>query len=201
MIELVYPYDDVPSVPPPTAEDVNRAAMQEGEEIKEEYFPVIDFSGLVKGISTRSYCHSGAKPLHPVVHLHIIDRYENIYLQKRSMSKDIQPGKWDTAVGGHVIFGESIHEALLREAIEELGLREFNPIHIKTYQYESEIEKEFVTVFVAIGSFDLQPNLDEVEEGKWWRFEEVDASLGKSIFTPMFEQEYIQIKSSLLALL
>ncbi len=200
MIELVYPYDGVPLIPPKTAADVLIEEVEEPE-INEEFFPVIDFSGLVIGMSSRSYCHSGAKPLHPVVHLHIIDRYGHIYLQKRSLSKDIQPGKWDTAVGGHVTFGESIHETLYREAMEELDLTDFNPVHIKTYQYESDLEKEFVTVFATIGFFDLHPNMDELQKGRWWKFEDVDAHIGKSIFTPMFEEEYSQIKDSLLALL
>ena len=79
-------------------------------------------SGLVYGRATRDWCHSGSKVLHPVVHLHIVDRFGNIYLQKRAMTKDLLPGYWDTAVGGHVTYGEQAVEALYREAAEELGL-------------------------------------------------------------------------------
>ena len=166
-----------------------------------EFFPVIEPSGLVIGTATRSYCHSGAKLLHPVVHLQIIDRYGHMYLQKRSMKKDIQPGKWDTAVGGHVDFGETIMEALFRESSEELKFTEYNPIHVISYEFESEIEREFVSVFAAIGSFELQPDLDEVDEGRWWSLDEIDAHLGEGLFTPNFESEYQKIKKSLLALL
>lgn len=196
MIELIYPYEtDVPVIPPKTAgqRDVRKSAL--------EYFPIVEPSGLVTGRSTRAYCHSGAKPLHPVVHLHIIDRFSRIYLQKRSMNKDIQPGKWDTAVGGHVSFGESFVEAVYREASEELGLEEFNPIHIETYLFESEIEKELVCIFAAVGSYDLKPDMDEVDDGRWWPVEEIDSNLGKGLFTPNFESEYAMIRSSLLALL
>ena len=145
-MELIYPYDIAPVVPAPTAEcAVERAAAS-------EWFPVVEPSGLVTGRATRNYCHSGAKPLHPVIHIHIIDRFSRIYLQKRSMNKDIQPGKWDTAVGGHVSYGEGILEAVYREASEELGFTDFNPIYLETYQFESEIEKEMVNVFAAVGS-------------------------------------------------
>lgn len=194
-MELIYPYDMAPVIPAPTAESMPERA------VASEWFPVVESSGLVIGRATRNYCHSGAKPLHPVIHIHIIDRFSRIYLQKRSMRKDIQPGKWDTAVGGHVSYGEGILEAVYREAFEELGFTDFNPIHLETYQFESEIECEQVNVFAAVGSYDLQPDLDEVDEGRWWELADIDANLGKGVFTPNFESEFTMIRRSLLALL
>ena len=195
MIDLVYPYDLAPVLPAPTADSLPQTVQQV------EYFPIVEPNGLVIGRSTREYCHGGAKPLHPVIHVHIIDRYSRIYLQKRSMKKDIQPGKWDTAVGGHVSYGESIVEAVYREAYEELRLIEFNPIHIETYQFESPVEKEMVSIFAAVGSYELNPDLDEVDEGRWWPVEEIDANIGKGVFTPNFESEFQMIRKQLLALL
>ena len=195
MIDLVYPYDLAPVLPAPTADSL----PQTSEVV--EYFPVVEPSGLVIGRSTREYCHGGAKPLHPVIHIHIIDRFSRIYLQKRSMKKDIQPGKWDTAVGGHVSYGESVVEAVYREAFEELRLMEFNPIYIETYQFESSVEKEMVSVFAAVGTYDLTPDMDEVVEGRWWPIEEIDANIGKGVFTPNFESEFQMIRRQLLALL
>lgn len=195
MIELIYPYDLAPVIPAPTAE------TSEESRAVSEWFPIVDSTGLVIGRSSRQYCHSGAKPLHPVIHIHIIDRMSRIYLQKRSMRKDIQPGKWDTAVGGHVSYGESVVEAVHREAEEELRFTEFNPIHLLTYEFESPVEYELVNVFAAVGSFNLYPDLDEVDEGRWWNLEDIDASIGKGVFTPNFESEFAMIRSSLLALL
>ena len=194
-MELVYPYDLAPVVPVPTADStVERAAAN-------EWFPVVEPNGLVVGRAVRQYCHSGAKPLHPVIHIHIIDRFSRIYLQKRSMIKDIQPGRWDTAVGGHVSYGEGILEAVYREAFEELGFTEFNPIHLDTYEFESEIERELVNVFAVVGSYELHPDLDEVDEGRWWDLADIDANMDKGVFTPNFESEFRMIRKSLLALL
>lgn len=195
MIELVYPYDLAPLVPAPTAGAVSAS----GNTV--EYFPIVQPNGLVIGRSTREYCHGGEKPLHPVIHIHIIDRFSRIYLQKRSMNKDIQPGKWDTSVGGHVSYGESILEAVYREAYEELKFVEFNPVHIETYEFESSVEREMVNVFAAVGSYDLHPDLDEVDEGRWWNLADIDSNIGKGIFTPNFESEFQMIRKSLLALL
>ena len=195
MTELIYPYDIAPMVPAPTADSYLP------DPVGTEYFPVVETSGLVVGRASRKYCHSGAKPLHPVIHIHIIDRFSRIYLQKRAMSKEIQPGKWDTAVGGHVSYGESVLEATYREASEEVGLSEFNPIYIGTYEFESAVEKELVNIFAVVGSYDLHPDMDEVEEGRWWPVSDIDSSIGKGIFTPNFESEYKMIRNQLLALL
>lgn len=195
MVELIYPYDVAPLVPAPTADSAAEPSRSG------EYFPIVEPSGIVVGRSSREYCHSGAKPLHPVVHIHIIDRFSRIYLQKRSMTKDIQPGKWDTAVGGHVSYGESILEATYREASEELKLVEFNPIHMMTYEFESSVEREMVSVFAVVGSYELYPDPEEVDEGRWWSIEEIDDALGKGILTPNFESEYEMIRRPLLALL
>ena len=195
MVELIYPYEMAPVVPTPTAG--SKAVMAHGS----EWFPIVLPSGMVVGRSTREYCHGGSKPLHTVIHIHIIDRFSRIYLQKRSMRKDIQPGKWDTAVGGHVSYGESLIEAVYREASEELGFTEFNPIYLETYEFESSVEREMVNVFAAVGSYELHPDLDEVDEGRWWELADIDANIGKGIFTPNFESEFQMIRKSLLALL
>ena len=195
MIELVYPYDLAPVLPAPTVDSLPQVSQVV------EYFPIVESNGLVIGRSTREYCHGGSKPLHPVIHIHIIDRFCRIYLQKRAMNKDIQPGKWDTAVGGHVSYGESIVEAVYREAYEELRFQEFNPIHLETYEFESPVEREMVSVFAAVGTYDLRPDPEEVAEGRWWPVEDIDANIGKGVFTPNFESEFKMIRKSLLALL
>ncbi len=195
MVDLIYPYDVAPVVPAPTA-DTAPVKARSGE-----WFPIVQPNGLVIGRSSREYCHSGAKPLHPVIHIHIIDRYSRIYMQKRSMKKDIQPGKWDTAVGGHVSYGESLMEAVYREASEELGFTEFNPIYLETYEFESSVEREMVNVFAVVGSYELHPDFDEVEEGRYWELEDIDENIGRGVFTPNFESEFRMIRKSLLALL
>lgn len=194
-MELIYQYDIAPVIPAPTAD--SPVVPDPGV----EYFPVVEPNGLVVARAAREYCHSGAKPLHPVVHLHIIDRFSRVYLQRRPLSKKIQPGKWDTAVGGHVSYGEHLLEALYRESSEELGFSEFNPIHIVTYEFESEVEKELINVYAAVGHYDLKPDPEELDGGQWWELADIDEGIGKGIFTPNFESEFQMIRKSLLALL
>jgi len=166
-----------------------------------EMLPIVDEIGRVTAQAPRNFCHSGAKVLHPVVHLHIINREGQIYLQRRAANKKICPLCWDTAVGGHISYGEYIIEALFREASEELGLTEFNPLLYGSYVFESKIEMEQIYVFTAVGNFKLTPNQDEVAEGRWWSFEEIEANMGKGILTPNFESEFEKVKDYLTSLL
>lgn len=160
----------------------------------EELFPIVDENGNVIDAATRKECHSGSKLLHPVVHLHILNETKDaLYMQKRSMLKDIQPGKWDTAVGGHVDLGENVNMALMREAKEELGLTDFTPSHVVSYVFESEIERELVNTFSTVvnqNEVKIVIDPEEISEGRFWTFAEIKENIGKGVFTPNFEQEF-----------
>jgi isopentenyldiphosphate isomerase/intracellular septation protein A len=156
---------------------------------KEEWLPLLNVKGEVIGKALRSVCHSNKEHLHPVVHLHVINSRGEIYLQKRPMNK-IQPGKWDTAVGGHIAFGEDIEIGLRREALEEIGLKWFKPKLIVNYIWESDIEREFVFCFITHYDGLITINKEELTDGKFWSPLEIKNNLGKGIFTPNFEEEY-----------
>lgn len=160
-----------------------------GKDNQEEMFPVVDEQGNILSAATRGECHSGSMLLHPVVHLHVFNSEGQLYLQKRPDWKDIQPGKWDTAVGGHVDLGESIHEALLREVQEELGITDFQPQQLPHYVFQSDRERELVFPFRTTYDGAIHPS-KETDGGRFWSVQEIKASLGKGVFTPNFEREY-----------
>ena len=160
---------------------------------REELFPLVDEAGNVVGSATRKECHSGTFWLHPVVHLHVFNSKGELYLQKRSMLKDVQPGKWDTAVGGHVDAGETILEALAREVREELGITEaeFKPLFV--YPYRSTTEYELVNAYYTVYDGPISPDPVEVDEGKFWPLDEIKNAIGKEVLTPNFEMEFEKV--------
>ncbi len=169
--------------------------------VKEEWFPIVDELGHVTGRATRKECHSGTMLLHPVVHLHIVDNQGRIYLQKRSVNKDIQPGKWDTAVGGHVDYGEEIETALRREVREELGITEFTPVHNFTYIYRSTIEREMVYSYRTIYTGEIKVDPVEIDKGRFWIIEEIEEAIEQEIFTPNFLHEFEMLRPLLASLI
>jgi isopentenyl-diphosphate delta-isomerase type 1 len=164
----------------------------------DEVFPLVDESGKVIGSALRSVCHNGSKLLHPVIHLHIFNEQGELLLQKRAMDKDIQPGKWDTSVGGHVDFGESIETALRREAQEELGINGFTPLFLRSYIFESEIEKEMVYSYQTTYEGPFEFDRKEIDAIRFWNLEEIRKHLKTSVFTPNFEDEYNFFNSTIL---
>lgn len=192
MIELLYPVEK--SAP------VYKDPQAELPAVGSEMLPVVEQSGLVIGQASRQLCHS-SKLLHPVVHLHIVNRVGEIYLQRRSERKRHFPLRWDASVGGHVSYGEHMEEALFREAAEELGFFDFNPQGILSYIWENDKDWEMVNVYATVGDFHLMPSNWEVEEGRYWTPKEIDAALGQGMLTPDFEYEYKLIREKLLSLL
>ncbi len=165
----------------------------------EELFPLVNEHGDLIGKASRKLCHSGSFLLHPVVHLHVFNSAGQLFLQKRSMSKDIQPGMWDTSVGGHVDYEETLGivdwvlPALQREAREELGIVCFDPVFVCRYSFRSKYECELVHTFLTIYDGPLSVDPAEISEGRFWDRSEILANLGKGLFTPNFEGEINQV--------
>ena len=156
----------------------------------EELLDLVDENNRVIGTARRSACHGDPRALHRAVHLLLFNRERELYLQQRSPAKQVQPGKWDTSVGGHIAAGEDYVAALFRESEEELGLTEFSPCFMYNYIMRNEFESELVGTFICVSDQLLSPNIAEISDGRFWLEEEILDFLGSSLFTPNFEDEF-----------
>lgn len=158
--------------------------------MQEEIFPLVDENGNVIGNASRSKCHDGSKLLHPVTHLHIFNSEGKLYLQKRSMTKDVQPGLWDTSSAGHIDYGETADTAVLREALEELGVKEIHPQFIEKYVIENEVERELSYVYRVVYDGEIHIDHVEVSDGRFWTLDEIRESLDSELFTFNFVSDF-----------
>jgi isopentenyldiphosphate isomerase len=141
--------------------------------VSEEIFDVVNDLDEVIGRERRSIVHrDGLK--HRAVHVLMFNSRGEVFLQKRSMSKDTHPGVWDSSASGHLDSGEDYDACAIREVREELGFT-LNCAPRRLFKIEAcqETGQEFVWVYKceSEGPFILHP--EEIETGGWFAPEKV----------------------------
>lgn len=161
----------------------------------DEQFDIVDRFGRVIGQASRAECHRNPALIHQAVHVQVFDRNGRLFLQKRSQRKDVQPGKWDSSVGGHLKPGESPAQGAMRELAEELGVRGARLERAYQYFWEADNETELVRTFVTQheGPFTLQA--EEIDEGRFWPLDEIAAVLPSGFTTPQFAFEFPRLRA------
>jgi len=155
----------------------------------EEMLDIVDHRGNIVRVAPRSEVHGDPSLMHRVVHVLVFDPYGRLYLQKRSMSKDVAPGKWDTSVGGHVDAGESLDNAAQREMEEELGITP-EIEYLYSYVHSNDYETEQVHTFRCTHDGPLTFNKDEIDAVRPWSIEEIRKALGNGALSDNFEHEF-----------
>lgn len=153
----------------------------------DEIYDVVDMSDQVIGQATRKEIHS-KNLIHRSVHIFVFNPEGELFLQKRALSKDENPGFWDTSSAGHVDSGENYLTAANRELMEELGISEpLQPfMQIKACE---ESYWEHVTAYTCTTRQPIKINLEEISEGRFWSLNEISEILSKknNPFTSTFK--------------
>lgn len=140
----------------------------------DELFDVVDSEDRVLRQAPRRDVHAHGW-LHRAVHVLVFNRKGEVFLQKRSLAKDMSPGLWDSSCSGHLDAGEDYDAAAWRELQEEIGLKLAKPparwLRVEACQ---ETGQEFVWVYrvESEGPFALCPV--EIERGEWLAPAELD---------------------------
>ena len=162
----------------------------------EELFDIYDEAGNRVGVAPRRECHGDPKLLHHTAHVVVFHPETGaVLLQKRAATKDIQPGKWDTAVGGHLALGEDYEAGARRELAEELGVT--SPVeleHLFDSKIRNDIESEDARVFGLrmAGGFTFQKS--EIDAIRFWRADELFVPVNRREFTPNLCAELDELK-------
>ena len=154
----------------------------------EELLEIINEKGEVMGLAPRSRIHGDPTLMHRVAHVLVLNGKGQILLQKRSMKKDVAPGRWDTSVGGHVDPGESPEEAARREMLEELGVEGAIEL-LHSYIHSNAYETELVYTFLARREDGFKFDPAEIDEIRFWDLEEIRRSAGTGVLSDNFEHE------------
>lgn len=156
--------------------------------MNDEMLEIVNDKGEVLGIELRSKIHGNPSLIHKVVHVLVINKKGEVLLQKRSMNKDVAPGRWDTSAGGHVSPGEDSTTAALRELEEELGFSE-GLEYLYSYTHSNPYETELVYTFSCIRENGFMFNKEEIDEIRFFGIEEIKEIMYKGILSDNFEHE------------
>ena len=147
--------------------------------MSEEIFDVVNDRDEVIGQQPRRIVHRDGLR-HRAVHVLVFNSKGELFLQKRSLTKDCFPGTWDSSASGHLDVGESYDACALRELREELGWNHTGPME-KLFRIAAcpETGMEFVWIYriVAEGPFVLHP--EEIECGAWFTPDHITNWLSK----------------------
>ncbi|MBI5103233.1 MAG: NUDIX domain-containing protein [Nitrospirae bacterium] len=157
--------------------------------MENEILEIVDREGNITGHAERRVLHQDPSLLHRVVHVLLFNNSGGLLLQRRSMSKDTAPGKWDTSVGGHVNPDEAPYDAAVRELKEELGVSGCSPDYLYSYIYSDDRESELVNTYRCFLNGPVHFNKDEIDEVRYWDIDEIRQGLGAGMFSDHFEKE------------
>jgi 16S rRNA (adenine1518-N6/adenine1519-N6)-dimethyltransferase len=136
--------------------------------MSEEIFDVVNERDEVIGQKPRREVHANGL-WHRAVHVFVFNARGEIFLQKRSLKKDMSPGKWDSSSSGHLDTGETYDACAVREVREEIGLTLAQPPE-RLFKIDAGRETgwEFCWIYrcASEGPFTLHP--DEIETGEWF---------------------------------
>ncbi|WP_347986813.1 NUDIX domain-containing protein [Methylomonas sp. AM2-LC] len=137
-----------------------------------EYLVVVDLNDQVIGLRPRHEIHTLGL-LHRAVHILVFNQQGHLFLQKRSMLKDLNKGLWDSSAAGHVDNNESYDASAQRELYEELGIKAaLKPL----FKLEASVDlgMEFIQVYQCQHNGPFNLAADEIDEGTWLPLTEIN---------------------------
>jgi isopentenyldiphosphate isomerase len=152
----------------------------------DELFDIVSEQNLPLDITKpRTIVHEEMKDWHRVTHIWIANKNNQILCQQRSLTKDKNPGKWQSFFGGHLKAGQTYEANAISELTEELGVNITTEQLIPLYIRKSESQKHFAQVYLVEWQGDpseLRFNDGEVAQVKWYNLDDLEQAISKDQF-------------------
>ncbi|QWF69934.1 NUDIX domain-containing protein [Methylomonas paludis] len=143
-----------------------------------ELLPVVNEQDELIELRCRQEVHQ-LQLRHRAVHIFMFNEQGRLFLQKRSMFKDLNPGLWDTSAAGHVDGTESYDTCAHRELWEELGI---TALLYKLFKLDAcpELGMEFIQVYRCMYNGPLKLEPAEIDEGAWYSLKDINTIVDKN---------------------
>lgn len=164
--------------------------------VSQELLDVVDREDRVTGVKMRGEIHAQGL-MHRAVHILVFNSAGRLFMQKRSMSKDESPGRWDTSAAGHVDSGETYRQCAVRELAEELGIKADSSLERMFHVDPSGANgMEHIDVYRCYYDGELRLQAEEIDDGKWLSEHQVDqlAADKESNLTEVFRSIWLNYR-------
>ncbi|MDH4112400.1 MAG: NUDIX domain-containing protein [Actinomycetota bacterium] len=149
----------------------------------EEWVDVVDLEDRVVGSVPRSDMRAGGL-LHRATSILVTRSDGEVYVHRRTETKDVHPGMYDPFVGGVVGSGESYDGCAARELGEEVGITIVEPRALFRYLYRGETSECWTAVYEVTWDGDVKPQLEEIAWGNFVPWRELGRMLATLPFCP-----------------
>jgi len=149
----------------------------------DELVTIVDKENAQVGVVPRREMRSG-RLRHRATYILVFNAKGELFVQRRTQTKDVFPGYYEIAAGGVVLAGESYEEGAVRELEEELGIRETPLTSLFDFYYEDEYIRLWGRAFYCEYDGELVLQEEEVESGEFMRVDEVFPLATTEQFTP-----------------
>lgn len=137
-------------------------------DMNSELLSVVDHDDRVLDALPRSEIHR-RQLRHRAAHILIFNSRRQLFLQQRSLNKDVNPGLWDSSAAGHLDAGESYDVCAVREIREELGVTlELPPQRLFKLPARAATGMEFIQVYEGMHDGPFRLAKDEISAGGWF---------------------------------
>ncbi len=149
----------------------------------DEIVVIVDDENQVVGSAPRREMRAQRLP-HRSTYILVFNTQGELYVQKRTMTKDVFPGYYDPAAGGVVLAGESYDESAQRELFEEMGIRDVPLTPLFIFYFTDEQTRVWGGVYSCVYDGDLVLQPEEVESGEFLAVEEILRRAHVEPYTP-----------------
>ncbi len=122
--------------------------------------------------------------LHRVTATFVFHPDGRLFLQQRTMTKDVYPGLFDPCVGGTVASGETYAENAAREVAEELGVTGAPLYFLFAHRFQDASTNSLIQVFACIHDGPIRLQEAEVAGGDWTGEARVEALIAEGRVCP-----------------
>jgi isopentenyldiphosphate isomerase len=149
----------------------------------DEIVAIVDARNTVVGAVPRREMRA-KNLLHRSTYILVFNPHGELYVQKRTLTKDVFPGYYDPATGGVVLAGESYEQGAIRELAEEMGIREVPLTWLFDFYFADEHTRVWGGAFSCVYDGLITPQEEEVESVSLMTIADLLRQAEEGRFTP-----------------